>query len=150
MDDGESCTIMWMYLVSLKCPVKYGSNSMFYVVWLLQCFFFFFFKRVNHVSSWRMLLGALCDVPHTDHLLPFLQLFLDSWGWWTGEGREDGVEVPENQKKILNYGAYLSTYSPQKIWGRSELDTTEAIRQQQQQQHHILLRKWGWRWEMVY
>ena len=30
--------------------------------------------------------------------------------------REGGVEVPENQKKILNYGAYLSTYSPQTIW----------------------------------
>ena len=29
MDDGESCTTMKMFLVSLNCIVKYGYNSMF-------------------------------------------------------------------------------------------------------------------------
>ena len=33
-DDGESCIIMWIYSVPLNYTVKYGWNSMFYIMWL--------------------------------------------------------------------------------------------------------------------
>ena len=36
MDNGESCTIMWMYSVPLNCTVKYGYNSMFHIKWLFS------------------------------------------------------------------------------------------------------------------
>ena len=35
MDDGVRCPTMWMYLMPLNCTVKYGWNSMLYIVWLL-------------------------------------------------------------------------------------------------------------------
>ena len=34
-DGGESCTTMWTSSVPLKCTVKHGLNSMFYIMWLL-------------------------------------------------------------------------------------------------------------------
>ena len=33
-DDGESCTAMRLCLVPLNCTVKYGYNSMLYVIFI--------------------------------------------------------------------------------------------------------------------
>lgn len=38
MDAGESWTTMQIHFVSLNCTFKYGSNSMFYIIWLLAEF----------------------------------------------------------------------------------------------------------------
>ena len=35
MDDCESYTIVWIHLVPLNYTVKHGSNSMFYIMWIL-------------------------------------------------------------------------------------------------------------------
>ena len=43
MDDGERCPTMWMYLVPLNCTVKYGWNSMLYIVWL--------FTTINSIKN---------------------------------------------------------------------------------------------------
>ena len=46
--DGESCTTMWMYLVPLNCIVKYGYNSMRYVIFITIKIL----KRASLVAQW--------------------------------------------------------------------------------------------------
>lgn len=47
IDDGEICSTMRVYLVPLNCPVKYGLNSTFYIMWLLPQWKKHFLKKVN-------------------------------------------------------------------------------------------------------
>ena len=82
------------------------------------------------------------------------------WGHWVGHDWVTSLWLftfMHWRRKWQPTPVFLPGESPRRgslvschLWGRTESDTTEAIRQQQQQQQHILLRKWGWRWEMVY